>query len=536
MIDEETKKNANDQLKIDLKNLINNFNDKPIDSILVDVIQRFFQNYTFSYSNNENIDLISKIMNKCKNLELFNIFICYYNLILKCLNENRINYKNTNDIIIKPIFLFKDKEYKISNNLNELKNGKIINFSINFTCEKEENFNNLIQKLEEIINIKDEFYNYDLIKNPFPKGYIIQCKLNNSFLVTKKINNNLLNIKNNTSIIEDEKNIKLNFQSSQRNTKIFKETYNNFINYIKSNKEIMNYIDNIYPFGSIIQFTQNKSSDLEITLITKNYQTINQEERNNIISLIETHIKNNENYIDINIIPTNRTTLIKCQDKKTNIKIEANMNNFFGIYNGNLIRNYLLIDSRALILVNTIKDWSKRKKINSNYDRYLSSYCFTLMTIYFLQRLDPPILPVISSKNDLIKTTIENKEYYLEKKLISKDIIKYKSENNDSIATLFIKWLIFYLYLFKEEYYCIDITRKKQLFRSNYMRYMNHYKENNVSRNSVYIFIDMFDYKYNPGSYFKNETSQHDYYKSKLLNTLNQLLNGDEKFIFEEDN
>ena len=52
MIDEETKKIANDQLKIDLKNLINNFNDKPIDSILVDVIQRFFQNYTFSYSNN----------------------------------------------------------------------------------------------------------------------------------------------------------------------------------------------------------------------------------------------------------------------------------------------------------------------------------------------------------------------------------------------------------------------------------------------------------------------------------------------------
>jgi DNA polymerase sigma len=298
----------------------------------------------------------------------------------------------------------------------------------------------------------------------------------------------------------------------------------------------MNYIDNIYPFGSIIQFTQNKSSDLEITLITKNYQTINQEEKQNIINLIETHIKNNENYIDTNIIPTNRTTLIKCQDKKTNIKIEANMNNFFGIYNGNLIRNYLLIDSRALILVNTIKDWSKRKKINSNHEGYLSSYCFTLMTIYFLQRIDKPILPVISSKNDLIKTTIENKEYYLEKKLISKDIIKYKSENNDSIATLFIKWLIFYLYLFKEEYYCIDITRKKQLFRSNYMRYMNHYKENNVSRTSVYIFIDMFDYKYNPGAYFKNETSQHDTYKSKLINTLNQLLNGDERFIFEEDN
>ena len=68
------------------------------------------------------------------------------------------------------------------------------------------------------------------------------------------------------------------------------------------------------------------------------------------------------------------------------------------------------------------------------------------------------------------------------------------------------------------------------------MRYMNHYKENNVSRNSVYIFIDMFDYKYNPGAYFKNETSQHDTYKSKLCNTLNNLLNGDEKFIFEEDN
>jgi len=151
------------------------------------------------------------------------------------------------------------------------------------------------------------------------------------------------------------------------------------------------------------------------------------------------------------------------------------------------------------------------------------------MTIYFLRRLNFPILPVFSSKNNLIKTTIENKEYYLEKLLINKNDTKFKSENNDSIALLFIKWLIFYLYLFKEEYYCIDIKRKKQLNRYSEMKYMNYFETNN--KQVVYVFIDMFDYTYNPGAYFERNSTPHNNMIKIMKSTLKQCLDGNENII-----
>ena len=527
--------------------------------IFVKSVKLFFEFCFLKVEKGEKIlDLISKICNKTKQLELFNLLVSYYEIIKITLNNISKDYQNNflnNELIIKPFFSYINEkneifdDYDDSNNINE--NLKILKFKINFTVTNEKNYYYFMKKIEFNLNYKenDDFVYYDLTRASFPIGYTLQNHLKNEKLVLKNFKGDFsdyTNLEENNkgekvvlirdNIIKDEIKIKENFKLTKRNCKEFKQTFKNFELFLKSNEKIMNNISFIYPFGSVIQFTQNILSDLEITLITKNYQSISLEEKNIFLENIKCYIKEKEDlYENVKKLTTKRTILINCVDKKTNIKIEINLNNFFGIYNGNLIRNYLLIDSRALILVNTIKDWSKRKGINGNLRGNLSSYCYTLMTIYFLQRLNYPILPVISSKNDLIKTTIENKEYYLEKKLISKDIIKYKSENNDSIATLFIKWLIFYLYLFKEEYYCIDITRKKQLFRSNYMRYMNHYKENNVSRTAVYIFIDMFDYKYNPGSYFKNDTSQYDTYKSKLINTLNNLLNGDEKFIFEEE-
>ena len=82
--------------------------------------------------------------------------------------------------------------------------------------------------------------------------------------------------------------------------------------------------------------------------------------------------------------------------------------------NSTLIRNYLTYDARALILINTIKDWSKQKEINSNSKLFLSSYCFTLMTIFFLQRMKNPILPIFSSPNNLIRMKISDKEFFIE--------------------------------------------------------------------------------------------------------------------------
>ena len=218
--------------------------------------------------------------------------------------------------------------------------------------------------------------------------------------------------------------------------------------------------------------------------------------------------------------------------KESKTKIEINCNNFFSIMNSNLIRNYLIYDARALILINTIKDWSKIKNINSNNKGYLSSYCYTLMTIYFLQRIKEPLLPIISSYNDLTNIKIDEKEYFIEKYLLqSSELMKkwHTTNKEDTVTTLLLKWLIFYSYLFNEADYCIDISNKRLIYRFNEALFLN--TKDGDKKITAYCFIDMFDYTYNPGNYMEVDSTQHRIFKDILKESIQQLLEGKKEFF-----
>ena len=209
--------------------------------------------------------------------------------------------------------------------------------------------------------------------------------------------------------------------------------------------------------------------------------------------------------------------------------------------NSNLIRNYLVYDARVLILLNTIKDWSKIKCINSNNNRYLSSYCFTLMTIFFLQKMKNPLLPVISSKKDLNNNLrnlkVNEKEFYFDKNLLysSESMQEWHTTNKeDTVTTLLLKWMIFYLYLFNEEEYCIDITNKRLIYRFNEDKYLTSYIDG--YKLSAYCFIDMFDYTYNPGMYMKKGSIEHLTFKEVLKESIEQLLEGKKDFFYPRNN
>ena len=146
-----------------------------------------------------------------------------------------------------------------------------------------------------------------------------------------------------------------------------------------------------------------------------------------------------------------------------------------------------------------------------------------------LQRIENPILPILFSKNDLTEINIENKQYYLEKKLIDVSMGNFKSTNTDSCITLFLKWLIFYLYLFNERDYCIDISSEKVVFRYDEINYLNYFNKQN--KKCAYCIIDMFDYTYNPGAYLERESTPHLMMKRVMEKTMNQILTGNEKML-----
>jgi len=335
------------------------------------------------------------------------------------------------------------------------------------------------------------------------------------------------------NLIKQETNIKNNIKLTKRNFSNFKNSFIFLKKIIMSIDNLTYKIKYIYPYGSITQLTQNATSDYEISIITENYSNINNKQIITLFTEIQNYFEKKYKH-DLNIIgirETKRTALLIIYDQKNNLSIEINCNNFFSIMNSNLIYTYLTYDARALILVNTIKDWSKIKGINSNHEGFMSSYCYTLMTIFFLQRMHKPLLPIISS-NTFDKIEVKNHEYYIEKTLLnpSKSFKNWKCINTeDTISTLLLKFFVFYLYLFNEDDYCIDISNDKLTFRHYEARYLNYFHGNN--KISVYCFIDMFDYTYNPGSYMDKYSTPHYLYKKKLEKSLSQLLNGEDNLL-----
>ena len=432
----------------------------------------------------------------------------------------RDNYLILNDETNKPESIQKMKDLFKRYGINE----KYINWW------KNNSYSRQVQNYEEE---KEDKKNIDK-KNETKKVVIDEENIKS----TKEKNKERFNtaIKN---LQIQENNIRNNFKLTKRNFSNFRQSFTFLKSIIMSIDNLTYKIKNIYPYGSIAQLTQNSTSDYEISIITENYSNITNEQMiklfNEIKSYIEINFKNDYKINKINSIrETKRTVLLLIFDIKNNINIEINCNNFFSIMNSNLIYTYLTYDARALILVNTIKDWSKIKGINSNHEGFMSSYCYTLMTIFFLQRIHKPLLPVISSNNyDKIK--IKNKEYFIEKELLNpaKSFKNWKSVNTeDTITTLLLKWFIFYLYLFNEDDYCIDISNDKLTFRYYEAKYLNYFNDRN--KISVYCILDMFDYTYNPGSYMDRNSTPHKLYIKKLEKSLVQLLNG-EDYLFKPD-
>ena len=573
-----------DDLIIDIKN-------EDID-IILDYTSLIFFKLCLELSNSQKKELTNRLLklyHKLKNLYFFNQMVSLYQKIdsiahdiANKFNTSCLEFNVYRDIILESIYDYKKN-----------KNSEFKTLGLNIKSTNIKKYEFLSNVLEEEIYTKDDiFMSYDLIIGDFDEGYTLNIKFNDKYIIinnakaikemkellkkygienntwydtyepeSKKIIHRALNsmteeekkkrdeerkkeeeenkIKGRQfieSLQNEEKYIKIKFQRTKKNTKIFKKIFFSLKEFILSNELVKDKILKILPYGSVTQCTCNEKSDVEMTIITKNYMKATKEDISQIYEDIKKNLeeKKNEEFelFSEGIRETKRTILLLLRHKETKTEIEINCNNFFSVMNSTLIRNYLVYDARALILINTIKDWSKIKNINSNNKHFLSSYCYTLMTIYFLQRMKDPLLPIISSYNYLIKINISEKEFFVERQLLhSSELMKnwHTQNKNDTVTTLLLKWMIFYLYLFNEDEYCIDISNQKYTFRFKEDTYLtSSVKE---SKLSAYVFIDMFDYTYNPGSYMLMNSSEYDIFKNVLKESIEQLLEGKKEFF-----
>ncbi|KAJ3062708.1 Zinc finger, CCHC domain-containing protein [Podochytrium sp. JEL0797] len=112
---------------------------------------------------------------------------------------------------------------------------------------------------------------------------------------------------------------------------------------------------------------------------------------------------------DVKMLARARVPIVKIRDPSTGIRCDIGFQNNLVVYNTRLLMAYSELDPRFRELVLIVKFWSKQRNINEPYFGTLSSYCFVLMIIHFLQTRG--VLPCLQqiAPDGTLATTPETK-------------------------------------------------------------------------------------------------------------------------------
>lgn len=89
-----------------------------------------------------------------------------------------------------------------------------------------------------------------------------------------------------------------------------------------------------------------------------------------------------------------RVPIVRFIHTKTGIRCDVTVKNKLGVMNSRLIRFLLSLDRRIRPFIMLLKCWAKEHSITANSQ--LSSYALIMMAVFYLQQLEPPLLPPIS--------------------------------------------------------------------------------------------------------------------------------------------
>jgi hypothetical protein len=447
------------QYKKELYSHHNDYNHHFIEGNLISkIIYEFFSIYQkVDYEDRKNmIESTAKFLIKLKRIPIINLILVYTQFIESLEKEIKSDYSEEkencdftecSDINYSAYFNYDPFKKSHLNDLNDcLDFSNYITIKLKFSSPEQLKNDYLISFLPRVLYlyIESPYHNYKLNKS----GDTLTIYQNNSKVIYKEFNliNQYLKKLENINLLFLERDLEYQFRIVKRNTSNFKKAYEQLNRIIKENfkdGEILH----ILPFGSITQFSYNIVSDLEVTI----FPSEKIENLDEFIENIEKLLYEKQEYDKIDLRRTKRTKLINFHDKIFNVKIEMMLNNHFGVLNSELIRKYCLYDSRCPIMINIIKDWSKLKKINGNFNNYLSSYCYTLLVIYFLQKLNPPVLPVFADRNiENYSDIISNNQHYFINLNYNEKTISMTMNNSSSVSELLLKFFIFYSHLFNE--------------------------------------------------------------------------------------
>ncbi|ORX47880.1 PAP/OAS1 substrate-binding domain-containing protein, partial [Piromyces finnis] len=193
----------------------------------------------------------------------------------------------------------------------------------------------------------------------------------------------------------------------------------------------------IYRYGSIENGFSLSDGDIDICILNKDDFKYTPAQ---CVEILGEKLKNN-GINDIKLLIRARVPIIKMKDNKSGISCDIGFQNKLAIQNTKLINAYSKIDERFQQMY-----WSKIKNINEPYMGTLSSYCFILMIIHFLQIRKPPVLPNLQN----IYLNNFDKYEFVDNFNVSffediENLHKYWSkDNNESLGKLLVEFFKYY--------------------------------------------------------------------------------------------
>ncbi|KHN85098.1 Poly(A) RNA polymerase gld-2, partial [Toxocara canis] len=151
----------------------------------------------------------------------------------------------------------------------------------------------------------------------------------------------------------------------------------------------------LYMVGSSLNGFGTDSSDMDLCLMISHRELNQQTDAMIVLEMVRGALMKVASIREHTLIPAKGPILrLKFTNPFDEMTVDLNVNNSVAIRNTHLLYNYSLFDWRVRPLVSVIKEWAKRRGMNSANRSTFTSYSLVLMVIHYFQcGVSPPVLP-----------------------------------------------------------------------------------------------------------------------------------------------
>ncbi|CAE7197934.1 Tut4 [Symbiodinium natans] len=271
----------------------------------------------------------------------------------------------------------------------------------------------------------------------------------------------------------------------------------------------------VHMFGSFSNGFKTGTSDLDVVFvgaIEESAITILQKFADRLDSL---------GFDNITKIFQATVPILKLTDRKDNMEVDFCINNELGVRNSLLLNTYCKYDHRVLQLGRLIKEWAKKHELVGVADGCINSYAYMLLVVFFLQSVQPPVVPNLQAM-DCESVPVSDRKWGGEDIWETKFFFDVenlpKSQNQMSIGELLVGFFRFYTREFnwRQHAVCMRLQKPGQ--------FVDKYSLPLQTNEEQWYLEDPFDLKHNLAG--KCSRAGKKRFVDEMHNTLNVLTSG----------